>query len=63
MALFYVDNNKELTPIAIQLFQEPAENNPVTFIEILSMIIVHFHTIKIRNAIEIRNTHNRIRQL
>ena len=30
MALFYVNEKDELIPIAIQLFQEPKENNPVS---------------------------------
>ena len=29
MALFYVDKQGDLLPIAIQLFQDPAEDNPV----------------------------------
>lgn len=31
MALFYVNKESDLIPIAIQLFQEPAEDNPVCF--------------------------------
>ena len=30
MALFYVNEKDELIPIAIQLFQEPKEDNPVS---------------------------------
>ena len=29
MALFYVNKQGDLIPVAIQLFQEPAEDNPV----------------------------------
>ncbi len=29
MALFYVNKQEDLIPVAIQLFQEPAEDNPV----------------------------------
>lgn len=30
MALFHAKENSELMAIAIQLFQQPAENNPVS---------------------------------
>jgi hypothetical protein len=31
MALFYVNNQGDVLPIAIQLFQDGAEDNPVMF--------------------------------
>ena len=31
LALFYHNNKKQLTPVAIQLFQQPAEDNPVYY--------------------------------
>jgi len=31
MALFFANDKKELMPIAIQLFQKPADDNPVSF--------------------------------
>lgn len=30
MALFFANERNELVPIAIQLFQKPADNNPVS---------------------------------
>ena len=32
MALFFANDRKELMPIAIQLFQKPADINPVSLI-------------------------------
>ena len=32
MALFFANDRKELMPIAIQLFQKPSDDNPVSVI-------------------------------
>ena len=31
MCLFFLDDKKELVPVAIQLYQKPSEDNPVSY--------------------------------
>lgn len=35
MALFFANGKKELMPIAIQLFQKPSDDNPVSLIPLI----------------------------
>lgn len=46
MALFYVNKQGDLIPIAIQLFQEPEKNNPVQSLKNSLLILTNISNLR-----------------